>query len=188
MINITSGNFYIGSSKNVSKRIGRHKYVLKNNIYDNSRIKEDAIKYGIDSFIFEVLEYCDDSERLQKEQHYYEKLNPYYNVWPSVYSAKNRNYTPEQLQRLKELHKPIKDIELFKEKLKLAWIKRKKDPNFKEIMARSSRLGSKHSDETKNLFSIQRKGKPKSEAMKDKLRKFRIGTKWDPINKIWIKN
>lgn len=177
MINIISGNFYIGSSKNISKRIGAHRYAIKNKKHDNVRIQEDAIKYGIDSFKFEVLEYCDFKVTHNREQYYFELLNPTYNVWPSVYSARNRSYTSEQLQKFKYLRKPIRDIKAFSEKLKEAWKERRKRPDGIATLQMLNRTGKLHSEETKQEYCIQRKGKPKSQAMKDKLRNTRKGTK-----------
>ncbi len=186
MHNLVTNNFYIGSSKNVSKRIGIHKYNLKNNITDNIRIKKDLEDHGYQSFIFSVIEYCLDDIRLELEQKYYEELKPFYNVWPSIYSAENRSYTLEQLERFKTTKHTIKDKDSFKEKLRIAWKNRRNTPSGKATLEMLDRRGKLHSEETKMFYSKQRKGIPKSEEFKEKLRIKRLGSKWDPINNKWI--
>lgn len=190
MINTISGNVYIGSSINISRRISNHKKELKKGYKDNIRIRTDLEKYGKESFDFEVLEYCNLEDTKAREQYYFELLKPFYNVWKTIYSAANRTYTPEQLKHLAEIcrSKRIKDIELFKKNRRELWAERKKDPNYKEkYLKHFDKTGTKHSPETIELFKKQRKGKPKSEEMKNRLRQARLGTKWDPKNKTWIK-
>ncbi len=63
-----SGKRYIGSSKNIFSRWREHKNsFFKNN---NSKYLQNAWnKYGSDSFIFEVIEYCNLDILLQREQY-----------------------------------------------------------------------------------------------------------------------
>lgn len=177
MTNTITGNSYIGSSKNIYKRIKRHEYLLRNGYQDNVRIREDLNKYGFESFMFDVLEYCDTPSMKEREQYFFEILRPYYNVWKSIYSAEGRDYTPEQLASFRNIYRPIRDVSSFREKLRVAWKERRKRPDGIATLEMLNRTGKKHSDETKEQYGLTRKGKPKSEEMKAKLRKYRQGTK-----------
>nr|AVD96816.1 GIY-YIG homing endonuclease [Ophiostoma novo-ulmi subsp. novo-ulmi] len=78
---IESGKSYIGSSKNLSMRLKQ--YFNYNHISypkRNLRIYKALLKYGYSSFNFEILEYCDTSVLLKREQYYFDTLNPEYNI------------------------------------------------------------------------------------------------------------
>jgi group I intron endonuclease len=188
MTNKVSGNYYIGSSSNISVRISGHKSLLFKKDYGNNniRIKNDLNKYGARSFEFEVLEYCDNSIRKIREQYYFELLKPTFNIWPTVHNAKGRSYTLDQLKKCFP-KREIKDKKAFSEKLKAAWKIRRERPDGISTLKMLDRTGKKHSEETKKLYSDQRKGKMKSYEFKEKIRRSRLGTKWDSINKTWIK-
>lgn len=67
---------YIGSSKNISKRLTEHfrKMWSKNKLYT------DIKKYGRENFKCEILEECGNEDLLAKERDYINKLNPKYNI------------------------------------------------------------------------------------------------------------
>lgn len=187
IINIKTGNIYIGSSKNLSVRISSHKSLLRKNYPDNIRIRADLNLYGIDSFKFEVLEYCEDSIKKEREQFYYDLLKPYYNVWKSVYSAKGRDYLKEQITWTGRRNH-IKDIPTFSGKLKEAWKKRKLRPDGLAAIQMLNRSGKPHSQKTKELLSKIHAGKVFSDEHRRKISETRSGSKFDPINRKWIKN
>lgn len=68
--NIINNKSYIGSSINISSRIVNHKYKLKSGNHDNKHLQYSFNKYSINSFKFEVLEYCKKEELLIREQYY----------------------------------------------------------------------------------------------------------------------
>jgi group I intron endonuclease len=185
--NLVTGYSYVGSSKNVSKRIKTHKYALRNGYKYNIRIREDLEKFGFDSFVFELIEYCSIDDCLNREQYWFEKLNPFYNVWPSVYNAKGRLYTENQLKKF-SVKREIKDKLSFSNKLKEAWKQRRLRPDGIATLKMLDRTGKLHSEETKKIFSEKRKGKIVSDETKEKIRMARIGTKWDKEQKKWIRN
>jgi group I intron endonuclease len=45
-----------------------------------SRINNALLKYGYSNFTLEILEYCDPSEAISREQYYLDSLNPEYNI------------------------------------------------------------------------------------------------------------
>ena len=77
--NTITNDFYIGSSKNVKKRWVNHKIpsTWKNN--PNNPMYLDMQKYGVDKFVFEVLEVVEPEELKVTEQQFIETLKPNYN-------------------------------------------------------------------------------------------------------------
>ena len=47
---------------------------------ENLIISRALIKYGYSNFSLTILEYCDKSELLKREQYYLDKLGPKYNI------------------------------------------------------------------------------------------------------------
>jgi len=81
--NKLNGNFYIGSSKNLSNRFKSYfnlSYISR--VKNNLTISRALIKYGYDNFRVEIFEYCDNSKEiiLNREQYYMDLLKPTYNI------------------------------------------------------------------------------------------------------------
>lgn len=190
MFNIVTNNSYVGSSKNISMRISSHGTRLKSGYKDNAKIKKDLKDHGIESFKFELLEYCDESIMKNREQYYFELLKPNYNAWPTVFNAAGRSYTDEQLKSFQGREHVVKDKKSMSEKMKLAWIHRKKTPEFKELLKKLKEIntGKVPSDQTRERMSLSGQGRPKTAEFKEMMRRARLGTKWDPVNRKWIKN
>ena len=91
--NIT-GEFYIGSSCNIKQRWASHKCLSMWKQQPNSKLYQDMSQYGLDNFIFEVLEETTDLHN--REQYWIEQLKPSYNN----YRAKGWN-----TERYKEAHR-----------------------------------------------------------------------------------
>jgi group I intron endonuclease len=82
-VNLISGNSYIGSSINLSRRLTDYysiRFLEKEIKKNNSIIYRSLVKYGYSSFSFEILEYCDKSEVISREQYYLDLLKPEYNI------------------------------------------------------------------------------------------------------------
>ena len=79
IINTVTGDFYIGSSKNVKKRWADHKCTSTWKNYPNSQLYLDMKRYGIDSFEFEVIAEVEEDNLKETEQQFIEKLHPSYN-------------------------------------------------------------------------------------------------------------
>jgi len=74
-----SGKCYVGSSINLGKRISY--YYNINSLMKNKRIISSALlKYGYSDFSFEILEYCDPANCLEREQYYIDLFDPEYNI------------------------------------------------------------------------------------------------------------
>jgi len=79
--NKLNSNFYIGSSVNLSRRFINYytlSYISK--VKSHLTISRALIKYGYFNFELEILEYCDVSDLLKREQYYIDSLKPIYNI------------------------------------------------------------------------------------------------------------
>jgi len=70
ILNKTNNKVYIGSSVNLSSRQYKHFWMLKKGIHDNVYLQKSFNKYGIDNFIFEILEICNENDLILRENHY----------------------------------------------------------------------------------------------------------------------
>ena len=77
--NTITGDFYIGSSKDVKQRWAAHKWPSSLKRFPNSQMYLDMKKYGIDKFEFQVIEEVEPEELKVAEQQFIEKLKPTYN-------------------------------------------------------------------------------------------------------------
>jgi len=79
-INNENNNSYIGSSINLSKRLRSYfNYdIINSKSKGKSLINDALVKHGYSKFTLEILEYCDVSKVLEREQHYLDTLNPEY--------------------------------------------------------------------------------------------------------------
>lgn len=77
-----SGNFYIGSSKNIKDRFRRHKHQLRTNTHKNFILQKAWNKYG--DFLYEIIEECVFEFLIEKEQYYINTLKPEYNISKSA--------------------------------------------------------------------------------------------------------
>ena len=94
--NTITGDFYIGSSKNVKQRLAVHKCQSTWNKCPNNPMYQDMQKYGVDKFVFEILEEAEVDSLKKTEQQFIETLKPTYNN----YNAKGWDF-----ERHKESHR-----------------------------------------------------------------------------------
>ena len=108
--NTITGDFYIGSSKDIKSRWTTHKYPSTWNEHPNNPMYLDMQKYGVEKFEFEILEEAEADKLKETEQQFIEKLQPTYNN----YNAKGwdverrKEYQKEyQKQYQKEYHNQL---------------------------------------------------------------------------------
>ncbi|MDC3414278.1 GIY-YIG nuclease family protein [Terrihalobacillus insolitus] len=56
--NTKTNHVYIGQSVNLSRRIRRHKQELRDGIHKNDYLQKHYNKYGIDKYVYEIIESC----------------------------------------------------------------------------------------------------------------------------------
>lgn len=110
-VNTINGKTYIGSGTDLNRRLST--YFSEKKLNSNSRpIQEALLKYGHSNFNLEILEYCPQSELINREQYYLNLLVPDYNILKYAYSSLGYKHTEETLEKLRsrtlsEEHKKI---------------------------------------------------------------------------------
>lgn len=104
--NIKNDKVYIGSSNNLQRRLRDHKSELNKGIHANDHLQKSWQHYGEDCFEFLVLEYCQETELLQREDFYmqkYSSLNP--DRGYNLLSADRAIFSDSTKQKLSEIGK-----------------------------------------------------------------------------------
>ena len=65
--NTINDKYYIGSSKDIKSRFRSHKCVLKANKSASIILQNAVNKYGLENFLFEVIEYCENYKEKEIE-------------------------------------------------------------------------------------------------------------------------
>ena len=116
--NTITGDFYIGSSKNVKQRWAHHKCQSKWNKCPNNPLYKDMQKYGVDKFAFEILAEVEIEKLKEIEQQFIETLKPTYNQvnasgW-DVERRKQYNKEYQKSDKFKEYQKEYQKTDKFK--------------------------------------------------------------------------
>ena len=107
--NAITGDFYIGSSKDVKRRWASHKWPTRWKQCKNNPMYLDMQKYGVDKFVFEILEEVEAEKLKETEQQFIETLKPTYN---------NINANGWDIERYKESQKEYQKSEKYKKNKK----------------------------------------------------------------------
>ncbi len=101
-VNLLNNKTYIGSSINLGGRFRDYfkiNYLLR--YHKNMIISKALLKYGYSNFKLEILEYCDKDIVRKREQHYFDLLQPEYNVLREAGSLLGFKHSPESLDKLR---------------------------------------------------------------------------------------
>ena len=121
--NTITGDFYIGSSKDVKSRWVNHKCPSRWKQHPNSPLYLDMKKYGVDKFVFEVIAEVEEDSLKEAEQQFFETLKPTYNRCNANgldferYKEYQKEYhkTDKYKEYQKEYHKEYNKSDKFKE-------------------------------------------------------------------------
>ena len=128
IINTITGDFYIGSSKDVKERWRYHKKPSSWNRYSNNQMYLDMQKYGVEKFDFQVIAEVEAGSLKEKEQYFIELLKPAYN---------DRNANGWDIERYKETQKEYLKSDKGKEAKKKAQKKYNKSDKGKEAQKKA---------------------------------------------------
>lgn len=144
IVNLINNKFYIGSSRNIKDRISHHLSELKNNKHTNTHLQNSYNKYGKENFKFEVIEYCELTELLLKEEYYIQNLKPEYNI-ERVLNTTPIGYKPVSKETREKIsiasknmwkNKTEEELKLASERTKLTlhkrWSKTKEEREIKK--------------------------------------------------------
>jgi group I intron endonuclease len=103
VVNTPTGTSYIGSSSDLGLRIMNHIQGHSSNLHLQGAI----LKYGLSSFVFVILQYCNSSDLLKLEQYFLDILfslsaNFRYNFNPTADSRFGATHTPESKAQMSD--------------------------------------------------------------------------------------
>jgi len=156
--NKVNGKKYIGQSKKIKNRINRHKKNSQD-IENNHPLYRAIRKYGIDSFDFYVIEFCDNDNLDDKEQSYIRNMK-------SLISEKGYNLCLRAKNRT-----GLKNSDSHNKKISKA-NSGKKHYNYGKRGNETPHFGFVHSQENRNLISRNCRGKQIGKKEKNSSSKF----------------
>lgn len=111
--NTITGDFYIGSSKDIKLRWANHKSPSQWKRSPNVKLYQAFIKYGLNNFTFDIIEETNNLK--EREQYWIEQLKPTYNDRHA--NGKDTDRCKETIRRCnKEWNKIHRDNELARKK------------------------------------------------------------------------
>jgi group I intron endonuclease len=173
IMNSTTGEFYIGSSVNTTRRMGVHKSQLRGNYHNNQHLQRSWNKYGETSFEFSVVELCSSSadELINREQHYIDTFHPTFNILSVAYSFSGYHHTEDARRRIGNAHKGNK------------YALGNRDTDERKLERIKMLRGRKQTDGAKKKISEFQKSRVHTEEEKRKISKTRTGYKLSDTTK-----
>lgn len=176
--NIKNGKIYIGSAINIKNRAHVHINELENNKHHSKHLQHSWNKYGKNNFVFEVIEYTDVQNLLEREQFWMDFFQSYFDyngynickVAGSVLGLKHSDYSKKKMSDAKigkdSWNKGKLNIYTNETKKKMSdakigntWMLGKKASNESKRKMSDAKINKKASDETKKKMSDTRTGK-----------------------------
>lgn len=160
--NIESGKKYIGSSVDLYRRFMQYyniKYITRAS--KSSLICKALLKYGYSSFTLEILEYCEPSVLIKREQYYIDTLKPEYNILKVAGSLFGYKHTIESIQKMSEIASN-RSAETIAKLREAALGKTYKHTEATKMKISEIMLGRKHSEETKEKLKLIQSNRTKS--------------------------
>jgi len=103
--NIVSGKTYVGSSVNLSRRLFNYYNAVYLIRQDSMAINRALLKYGYSNFTLEIIEYCEPSDVIDREQFYLDKFKPEYNILTKAGSSLGYQHSEETKIKISEAKK-----------------------------------------------------------------------------------
>jgi group I intron endonuclease len=183
---------YIGSSNNIYMRWYKHKNQLSKNEHPNAFLQNSYNKYGKDSFIYEIIELCEENKLMEMEDKNivsFQSMNKQFGYNFDLPSRPCQNPSTREKIRIAMTGRFVSEHtrELHREQMKgnnngSLMSKEAKEKLSKRLMGNKYGLGYQHSEETKEKISISHSGeknvmfgKHHSEETKIKISKRNIG-------------
>ena len=98
--NEVTNQLYVGSAQNLRIRWQLHRSDLNRKKHHSILLQKAWDEYGEEHFIFEVLEYCDQPNLFERENHYLQALEPEYNI-ARIAESSNRGVKASDETKLK---------------------------------------------------------------------------------------
>ena len=98
--NIVTNQIYIGSSIKITQRFKEHLKYLRGNYHHSGKLQNSFNKYGEENFKFDVLEECSKEVYLQREQHFIDILDPFFNICKVAGNCTGRKFSEETKKKM----------------------------------------------------------------------------------------
>lgn len=142
--NSLTGEFYVGSAKNMRKRWQTHRSLLRAGKHHAARLQESWTQHGEGNFRFLPLHVCRDKvQRLLLEQHFLSTLAPPFNTAQKAHSCEGVKRSPETIAKIRAAVSSPARVARFRE-----MAKRPKSVEHRARIA-ASRLGVRPTEETR---------------------------------------
>lgn len=149
-----TGKIYVGGSVNMRSRFCVHKSDLKRGKHGNPHMKKMYEKYGVENFIFSVIEICEKGKIKEREQFWIDKLQSY-----KMENGFNYHRFSTHKKSIIHKYKDPKEIKKVSEKSKEKW----KDLQFREKTINALKKG--HEKQIKKLGCLGFNTKESKEKM-----------------------
>jgi group I intron endonuclease len=109
-VNLKNGKAYVGSSKEMPRRIKFHEQALDRGDHQNKHLQDAWNKYGAVCFRVYIIEECVEERLLEVEQFWIDTLKSAdrefgYNICPVAGATRGVKYSAERKRQCSELHK-----------------------------------------------------------------------------------
>jgi len=165
IVNKVNGHRYIGSSVYIYNRWKTHRHNLNQGKHHSGHLQNAWNKYGANYFVFSVLEYCERSKLIEREQFYIDLLCPEYNITKRAVPSLGRKQSPETIAKRFFWQKGYKHSLETRAKIGNGNKGKIRTQEFRQRLSVSqkgrvsNRLGCKLSIETRKKISEAQKGK-----------------------------
>ena len=166
---IKNNKIYVGSAIDTDKRWIKHKCELGKNKHHNRHMQNAYNLYGIESFIFKVIEECSLSELIEREQYYLDQIfkdGNTFNICSVVGTRLGCKHSEDSKIKMSNSQKG--KILSDDTKKKLSDINKGKKLSKQSVdKIITSKKGFKHTKETIDKMSKSQKGKIRTQEQKD---------------------
>lgn len=115
--NAVSGKCYIGSSKNVRKRLRAHVRMMERGTHPNPKMQTAWAKYGPSHFMCDVFEFVRPESLLEREQWWFDTMKPSLNILRFADSRKGHKQSLETIEKRISAIRGNPHSELWKQRI-----------------------------------------------------------------------
>lgn len=191
LTNVINNKIYIGSTCSFKDRKSKHK-----NRKNNTMISRAIFKYGWENFTFEILEYCEKDKLIEREKYYFDLLKPFkenngYNILrnPIKNGWINASHSEESKKKMSESKKGIIPWNKGKKGVQICSDETRQLYSDQRRGENNSFYGKTHSEETKKKISRRNKGSDHSYEYKSVVQidknTFEVIKIWDSISDVY---
>lgn len=177
---LVNGRVYIGQSKHIQKRWLEHKEELQKGCHCNNHLQNAWNKYGEKSFVFSVLELCENSRLVEREQYwidYYGGINSK-NTYNFREAGSNGSMSEETLKIMSENTKRLRQnpdwVAKNAQAIRDSWT-----PERRQYMSelKSGTTWTDKQRQGRKYYDELRRGCPRSDETKKKISQALLGHK-----------